>query len=478
MENPKQILNKAEKNKAKVAVGLSGGVDSSVSASLLVEQGYEVHGVFLECWRGPGCRVDEDRKDALDVALELGIPFQVLDFKKEYYDKVVEYFYAEYKAGRTPNPDTMCNREIKFGMFYDWAMEKNNFDYIATGHYARVATRQTFLTGSQSENLDGQAGHYARVLDGQASSSEQQVTGNKKKNSASLDPSASLRCVQDDRDQQISHFLQRGVDPNKDQSYFLYQLRSEQLEHILFPIGHLTKTQVRAEAEKRNLKTASKPDSQGICFIGPVNVTEFLEEKIEREKGDVVIKDTRDNKQVTCLRRQANKTQSSIINNQSFLRIGTHTGYAFHTIGQKVGKEIDQELVSKLCKSGVLDFDPTNMPALFVIEKDIERNLLVVGTEEKLLRREFEVISVNWLVSELAGKTSENLINQSINQLINTFVRIRNLGDLFKAELEFEGEKIKVRLEQPIRAVAPGQACVFYSDGSAEAFVLGGGIIV
>ena len=127
----------------RVAVGMSGGVDSSVSAALLVERGYDVAGVFLECWNEPGCRAPEDRKDALSVALGLGIPFQVLDFQKEYRKKVIEYFYREYEAGRTPNPDVVCNREIKFGLFYDWVI-KNNFDYVATGHYAQVARVHNF----------------------------------------------------------------------------------------------------------------------------------------------------------------------------------------------------------------------------------------------------------------------------------------------------------------------------------------------
>src|SRR5258708_26076948 len=121
----------------KVALGMSGGVDSSLAAHLLVEQGYDVTGVYLECWRAPGCRTEEDRKDALAIALQLGIPFQVLDFKETYRQKVVEYFFDEYPPGRTPNPDVMCNKEVKFGLFYDWAME-NGFDFVATGHYAQV----------------------------------------------------------------------------------------------------------------------------------------------------------------------------------------------------------------------------------------------------------------------------------------------------------------------------------------------------
>jgi len=190
---------------------MSGGVDSSLCAHLLKEQGYEVTGVFLECWRAPGCRTDQDRQDALKIALELDIPFQVLDFKKTYHDKVVEYFFKEYQAGRTPNPDIMCNKEIKFGLFYDWAME-NNFDFVATGHYAKT------------------------------------------KNGQLLTPK----------------------DEWKDQTYFLYLIRDDQLQHILFPLADLTKKEVRAEAKKRNIHVADKPDSVGICFIGDIDVKKFI----------------------------------------------------------------------------------------------------------------------------------------------------------------------------------------------------------
>jgi tRNA-uridine 2-sulfurtransferase len=207
-------MKKASKN-LQVAVGLSGGVDSSLSAALLVEQGYDVTGVHLVCYEEPGCRAPQDRKDALAVALQLGIPFEVLDFQKEYKEKVIEYFYREYQAGRTPNPDVACNREIKFGLFLNWAVE-NGFDYVATGHYARI------------------------------------------------------------RERAHGYYLLRGKDEKKDQSYFLYTLTQKQLSYILFRIGHLTKDQVRREAKKRGLVTADKPDSVGICFVGDVDVQEFL----------------------------------------------------------------------------------------------------------------------------------------------------------------------------------------------------------
>ncbi|MBP9691269.1 tRNA 2-thiouridine(34) synthase MnmA [Candidatus Woesebacteria bacterium] len=208
----------------KIALGMSGGVDSSLCAHLLKEQGHEVTGVYLECWRAPGCRSDEDRADALKVALSLGLPFEVLDFKDAYRDKVVEYFFAEYEAGRTPNPDVLCNKEIKFGMFYDWAMH-NGFDAIATGHYA-----QTNEVGE----------------------------------------------------------LIIPADKHKDQTYFLYLLTSAQLKHVIFPLAELTKEQVRTFADERGIHVARKADSVGICFIGDINVHAFLKERLGEHPGEVV----------------------------------------------------------------------------------------------------------------------------------------------------------------------------------------------
>ncbi|MCA9369799.1 tRNA 2-thiouridine(34) synthase MnmA [Candidatus Woesebacteria bacterium] len=214
--------------KKNIALGMSGGVDSSLCAHLLVEQGYAVTGVFLECWRAPGCRTDQDRKDALAVALGLGIPFQVLDFKDAYKERVVEYFFREYEAGRTPNPDILCNSEIKFGLFFDWAMQQR-FDAIATGHYAKKITLDT--------------------------ASEQ---------------------------------LAVPTDAHKDQTYFLHQISQKQLQHTLFPLANMTKEQVRKEAKKKNIPVADKKDSVGICFIGDINVHTFLKERLGENPGEVV----------------------------------------------------------------------------------------------------------------------------------------------------------------------------------------------
>ncbi len=213
----------------KVAVGISGGVDSAVAAALLKEQGYEVIGVHLYCYdEGPYCTAKEDRVSAVRVAKSLGIPLLVWDFRKEYKQEVIRYFFEEYKVGRTPNPDVVCNREIKFGIFLEKALKELGMDYIATGHYARIK-----------------------------------------------------------KDRKGFHLL-RGVDESKDQSYFLYNLTEKQLEQILFPIGDYRKLEVRRMAKKFELPNYSRRDSMGVCFIGPVPVSKFLRENLPIKMGAVV----------------------------------------------------------------------------------------------------------------------------------------------------------------------------------------------
>lgn len=220
--------NISKNKKIKVAVGLSGGVDSSVSAALLVQKGYAVTGVFLNCWKdSSGCSAEKDRVDALRVATKLKIPFLVLNFEKEYKESVLDYFFSEYKKGRTPNPDILCNKEIKFGLFLKKAKEIG-FDYVATGHYAKVEKTKK------------------------------------------------------------GYSLLKGIDSTKDQSYFLYLLNQEQLKSVLFPVGDLTKKKVRKLAAKFKLPTAKKEESQGICFVGEVNTRKFLMEHIKIKKGDVI----------------------------------------------------------------------------------------------------------------------------------------------------------------------------------------------
>jgi tRNA-specific 2-thiouridylase len=365
----------------KVALGMSGGVDSSLSAYLLKEAGYEVTGVYLECWRAPGCRTEEDRKDALAVALELNIPFQVLDFKDAYKNRVVEYFFDEYQAGRTPNPDVMCNKEIKFGLFYGWAMA-HGFEYVATGHYAQVLPI-------------GEAGKLA------------------------------LSC---------------SVDAHKDQTYFLYRMRTEQLAHILFPVGHLTKPEVRAAATQRHIAVASKKDSVGICFIGDINVHEFLRERLGENPGPVV------------------DTQGNVI--------GEHEGLWFYTVGQRHGFTIFPKTVQRLATGE--EIDKHNVPPFYVIAKRAKTNELMVGFGAQTYTQDFTVVDLHWIDKLTAAHTATELL-----------VRIRHTGELLPATL-IPGKDSKpatVHLHQAVQGVAEGQSAVFYQGHADQTICLGGGVI-
>lgn len=356
----------------KVAIGLSGGVDSSVSASMLVEQGYEVTGVYLECWRAPGCRTEEDRQDALKIALQLNIPFQVLDFKEAYRQRVVEYFFAEYEAGRTPNPDVMCNKEIKFGLFYDWAMEQG-FDFVATGHYAQVKNGKQLIT---------------------------------------------------------------STDAKKDQTYFLYRLQQNQLAHILFPIGHLTKDQVRKEATARNLPVANKPDSQGICFIGEINVHNFLRERLGENPGQVI--------------------------NSKGEVMGTHKGLWFYTVGQRHGFEINGTWKSQHGETRHA------MPPYYVIGKIPAKNQLIVGFGRETYIDRFEVEDVHWINNKFQNLNSkfQEQTNSLTDPLTNCFVRIRHGGKLISARFKVQGSSHSVELAEPTQGIAEGQSAVFYEQVS------------
>lgn len=348
-------------NSKKVLVGMSGGVDSSVAASMLAEQDYEVHGVFVEAYSEPGCRTDQDKKDALQVALKLGIPFKVLDLRKEYKERVVKYFIDEYKQGRTPNPDIICNRDIKFGLLYEY-MIQNGYDYLATGHYARIT--------------------------------EGKGTREKVK----------------------KFFVQQPKDLSKDQTYFLWQVAREKLEHTLWPLGNVEKSWVRQRARQLDLPNADKPDSMGVCMIGELNVRDFLKEKLGTNPGSVMWKGE---------------------------LVGSHEGLWFYTIGARGGWKVNPRSQS------------TSMPPLYVVRKDPKLNILEVGEREECYLDQLTVESLNLKVKD--GK--------------ELWVRVRNLGELTQVK-ETVGNKIN--LTEPIFAVAPGQSAVFYDKAGC---VVGGGII-
>ena len=299
-----------------VYVGMSGGVDSSVSALLLKEQGYNVVGVYMKNWSrdlpGMKCPWAEDLADAKRVAVKLGIPFEVWDFEKEYHDKVVDYMLAEFKAGNTPNPDIMCNQEIKFKLFYEKAMEAGA-DYIATGHYARRA--------SLSDCGPRPAGPSPRAAGAHSRA-------------------AALR---KSRNPDNEALLLRAVDENKDQTYFLYRISEEALSHTLFPIGEMKKPDVKKLAHEHGLHNAYKKESMGVCFVGEVGMKDFLKEYIEIEPGEI------------------REIESEKV-------LGYHEGAIFYTVGQRHG----------LYLSGVAGEVNDGMP-YYVVEKDLEHNIVYVS---------------------------------------------------------------------------------------------------
>lgn len=360
----------------KIALGMSGGVDSSVAAHLLTRAGHEVTGVFLECWRAPGCRAQEDRQDALKVALGLGIPFKVLDFRQAYKERVVDTFFADYARGLTPNPDIWCNTVIKFGMFYDWAME-HGFDAIATGHYAGV------------EDVSG----------------------------------VSVLC--------------RPVDEHKDQTYFLYRTTPEQLEHVVFPLADLPKSQVRELATEFGIAVADKPDSQGICFIGDIDVRDFLREHLGEKPGEVVDVDGN--------------------------VIGEHRGVWFYTIGQRHGFTLFPRV--RTLKSEWKDV----LPPLYVIAKDAAANRLVVGYGADTLQETIQLLDTVW--SPAAAFAEDGSPQSPVR------VCVRHTGELLPAQVKITGsDSAFVTLETAQRGIAPGQSAVVYGgEGFRECW--GGGVI-
>jgi len=382
-------------NGKKVFVGLSGGVDSSVAAAFLLEQGYDVTGVYMKNWSKdlPGfpCPWKEDYQDAKRVAVKLGIKFELFDFENEYFDKVVTYMLDGFKSGITPNPDVMCNQEIKFKLFYDVARSKGA-DYIATGHYARV--QNCGNTKYEIRNPKTVTGPTYHKADGKTSN------------------------IQNPRSK-ITHLL-KAIDDNKDQTYFLYRISEQALAHTLFPIGHLLKPQVREEASKRNLVTATKKESMGICFVGKVGIREFLSQFVETETGPIIDQDGK--------------------------KIGVHDGAIFYTIGQRHGLDV----------GGGLPY--------YVTHKDMKSNTVYVTND----------ISNESLWADELILTNNHWINHSAKLGQKLQVRTRHRAKLIPCEvLEIYKDKVILSLSEQIRAITPGQSAVLY-DGE---ICIGGGII-
>lgn len=404
----------------KIAIGISGGVDSAVSAKRLKEAGHEVVGVHLVCWpprseversnltraewiKKNGCRADEDRAAALKTALEIGIPFRVLDFSEEYNKRVVNYFYREYEAGRTPNPDVLCNSEIKFGLFLEWAIE-NGFDKIATGHYAKIVSSSMILSKNGNVNDSSESLRSATQLADPCGDQVQQ---------ASVNFSTETLNTQ--------HCLQIPCDTHKDQTYFLWKLTQKELSRVVFPLGDFLKSEVREMAEKFGLSVAKRPDSQGICFVGNVEAREFLARRLREIPGEV------------------KNVQGEVL--------GKHSGVWFYTIGQRGGWELTPAAQRKYAPHG-------ETPTFYVVSKDAKNNELVVGFGAETYTEHFGLSELNWQQEGVTGKMQ---------------VRIRHTGKLL--DCKFDGQRVE--LAEPQRGVAAGQSAVFYKDG----VVLGGGVI-
>jgi len=340
----------------KVFVAMSGGVDSSVSAYLLKTRGYDAVGVFMAGYNIDGCD-EKDSEDARRIAEKIGIPFYVWDFREEYERRVVDYMVEGYRSGLTPNPDVMCNKEIKFGLFLERA-KKLGADHIATGHYAVIDPKTKAVFAAK--------------------------------------------------------------DKNKDQTYFLWAIKKEDLKHCLFPVGGLLKSEVRAIAKKAGILAAEKKDSQGICFLGKVSIDDFLKLFIPPKQGPIL--------------------------DESGKEIGRHEGAWYYTIGQRHGL-------------GVPGKEP-----LYVAMKDTEKNIIVAVTAKSrlLFKDEFEIEETNWLVPE------KELVDKNI------LCRVRYRQPLFEVQASLEKNKWFLRATKPQKFVAEGQSAVLYDQKEK---LLGGGII-
>jgi tRNA-uridine 2-sulfurtransferase len=386
----KQMSTNAHPNTNRhVIVGMSGGVDSSVAALLLLEQGYRVEGLFMKNWDEDDgseyCTARADLADAQAVCDRIGIHLHTANFAAEYWDRVFEHFLAEYRAGRTPNPDILCNKEIKFKAFLDYAMELGA-DFIATGHYARI--------GKTGEHI------------GKHNISQEE------------------NCVE----------LLKGLDPNKDQSYFLHAVSAQQFAKTLFPIGELPKTRVREIAKAHNLITHDKKDSTGICFIGERRFKDFLQRYLPAQPGVIETIDGR--------------------------AIGEHHGLMYHTIGQRQGL-------------GIGGLHGASDEPWYVAEKDLVRNVLIVvqgSNHPRLFKPALALKSIHWINGEptlplrCRAKTRYRQPDQDCVLSVTT-----NGATANGYRLDFD---------QPQRAITPGQSAVFYCDDRYLGSVcLGGGII-
>ena len=435
--------------KPKVFVGMSGGVDSSVSAALLVGQGYDVTGVYMKNWSrdlpGMKCPWADDLADAKRVAVKLGIPFEVWDFEDAYREKVVEYMLSEFKKGNTPNPDVMCNEEIKFKLFYERAMERGA-DFIATGHYARVKTEH-----GANAPLGGVRRSRPRMKGASPVTDRPLGRGRPEGSTGASDLSPEWGIPPGSVTQ-----LLRAVDENKDQTYFLYRISDEALSHTLFPIGDMLKPDVKKLAEKMGLHNAYKKESMGVCFVGEVGMKDFLKEYIDIQPGEI---------------REAETEKI----------LGYHEGAIFYTIGQRHGLYI----------SGNKGEVNSGLP-YYVVKKDLDRNIVYVSrnlNHSAIWTKELKLKDVlmrgggreessrlgawagdgAWGTPDGASATVGENATAGPAQGASMLVRLRHRAPLIPATLDGD----TLHFDSEIRRPASGQSAVFY-DGE---ICLGGGII-
>ena len=429
-------------SKKKVLVALSGGIDSAVSAYLLLKSGYQVEAAFMKNWSSTaGLKVSEcpwlqDRQDAIRVAAFLRIPLHTLDFEKQYASKVMKYFFNEYKAGRTPNPDVMCNKEIKFKLLYQWAMERG-FDYLATGHYAQVGRVESRKLKVESKMQD-----------------------------------FTLSTL---------HFqLIRSADTFKDQTYFIYNIKQKQLPHVLFPIGGMKKTDVRKLAKKIKLPNADKRESMGLCFVGKIRLKDFLEQKLKAKKGEIVLLTTSPQLRRGTPPWQEERNSPSLGKGrwpakQDGRVIGYHQGLHNYTIGQRQGVNVGEG------------------GPYYVVKKDLAKNILYVTSNPNdplLETTEVVIHSVNW-ISEPQGLRASNFAEAMSDEKgvglsedagilalspirYTLLARYRHQGELIPVTVEqIKKDQYVIKFKTPQKAIASGQSLVLYTGK----LCLGGGVI-
>lgn len=350
-------------NGKRVYVGVSGGVDSSVALALLKDQGFDVTGVFLKVWSPDflPCEWRDERRSAMRVCAHLGVPFKTIDCEEEYKKQIVDYMIREYTAGRTPNPDVFCNKYIKFGVFLKKALEEG-VDFVATGHYAQITKQDT------------------------------------------------------------QYYVTEAVDTDKDQSYFLSELGQEELSHILFPIGHLTKPEVRAYAQSYNLPTAHKKDSQGLCFIGKVDMKDFLKHYIPSRQGNIL------------------NIEGEVI--------GNHDGSEFYTIGERHGFNLHTKT--------------PHDTKLFVVAKDVLKNTITLG------ERTDEHTSGSFVLSSM------HIVSPTSFDISKTYqVRMRYRQKKVDCQISIRDGVYVCNVREPQFGITPGQIAVFYDMSR----VIGAGVI-